>query len=519
MSRSEIKVCIEKRGALADDKLSSNVASNVKRAVGIFLVACTLIFCIRTMNWPLVGDASLLHYVAFLIDHGFRPYRDILDPNMPGSYLIDWTVIHTLGAGALGSRLYDLLLLLFAGLAMTVIAWRRSRFAALYAACLFALFHGRDGMMQVGQRDLAVAVGLLWAIAFAALLHRQDQLRWAFGLGLTIGSITTIKPYGLLALVLLIPVWALLPRGRRDRVLFIALVGLLIPLLTVAAYLVHFGLLQPFFFVLLVLIPLHVHLGFPGLRYLIQWCLTPSLIFLSALCLLAMGMMPQSGKSIERLLLLIGVTVGLIAYFAQMKGFPYHRYPLIACLLLLASLELTEAARYPGRSRWIGVAGLLFGLILAPIYMVRALRLRWPNDMEIALQHDLAAVGGSTLSGQIQCIDSIYGCSRVLYDMRLTQSTGMMYDEFLFVSDATPAIRLRREAFLQAMKKTEPRVIVITPDLFPAGPGNDKKLLMWPEFNQFLSSCYDKKIERAFPHGFATEPGYRLYVAATNCRA
>src|ERR1700733_12158037 len=148
MSRSEIKVCIEKRGTLADNKLSSNV----KRAVGIFLFACTLTFCIRTMNWPLVGDASLIHYVAFLIDHGFKPYRDILDLNMPGSYLIDWMVIHILGAGALGSRLYDLLLLLFAGLAMSVIAWRRSRFAALYAACLFALFHGRDGMMQVGQR-------------------------------------------------------------------------------------------------------------------------------------------------------------------------------------------------------------------------------------------------------------------------------------------------------------------------------------------------------------------------------
>jgi hypothetical protein len=230
-------------------------------------------------------------------------------------------------------------------------------------------------------------------------------------------------------------------------------------------------------------------------------------------------MMPPSEKHIERLLLLIGVAVGLIAYFAQMKGFPYHRYPLVACLFLLTSLELTEATKYPGRSRWIGVVGLLVGTVLAPIYMVRALRLRWPNDMEVALQHDLATMGDSTLSGQIQCIDSIDGCSRVLYDMRLVQSTGMMSDEFLFVSHATPEILLRREAFLQAIEKTEPRVIVITPNLFPAGPGKDKKLLMWPEFNRFLSSCYDKKIERAFPHGFATEPGYRLYEAAASCRA
>jgi hypothetical protein len=501
-------------------KIKSSIEkSNVKIVVGVFLVACTLTFGIRTINWPLVGDASLIHYVVFLIDHGLRPYRDILDPNMPGSYLIDWTVIHTLGACALGSRLYDLLLLLSAGLAMSVIAWRRSRFAALYAACLFALFHSRDGMMQIGQRDLAVAVGLLWAIAFATLLLRRDRLRWAIALGFTIGSITMIKPYGLLALALFIPLWARLPRGRRDRVLLVALAGLLMPLLALAVYLVHFGLLQPFFFILLVLVPLHAHLGFPGLWYLLKWCLTPSLIFLTALCLLAMGTMPPSGKRVERLLLLIGIAVGLIAYFAQMKGFPYHRYPLVACLFLLASLELTEAAKCPGRSRWIGVVGLLFGTVLAPIYMVHALHLRWPNDMEIALEHDLANVGGSTLSGQIQCIDSVGGCSRVLYDMRLMQSTGMMYDEFLFVSHAPPEILLRREAFLQAIEKTEPKVIVITPDLFPAGPGNDKKLLMWPEFNRFLSSCYDKKIERAFPRGFAAEPGYRLYEATARCRA
>jgi hypothetical protein len=518
MAPRKIKPCIKKTDAPLDDTLWSNVMSNGKFAVGFFLVACTLTFCIRTMNWPLVADASIMHYTAFLIAHGFRPYRDILDPNMMGTYLIDWMVTHTLGAGALGSRLYDLLLLLSAGLAMTVIAWHRSRFAALYAACLFALFHSRDGMLQVGQRDLAIAAGLLWAIAFAALLLRRDRLHWAFALGFTIGSIATIKPNGLLALALLIPLWALLPRARRVRTLLVALAGLLVPLLVLAAYLVHFGLLQPFFFALLVLVPMHVHLGFPGLWYLIQWCLTPSLIVLSALCLLAIGTMPLSGKHIERLLLLIGIAIGLTAYFAQMKGFPYHRYPLVACLFLLASLELTEAAKYTGSSRWIGVIGLIFGTVLAPIYMLHALRLKWPNDMEIALQHDLATVGGSALSGQIQCIDSIDGCSRVLYDMRLMQSTGMIYDEYLFVSHATPEILHHREAFLQAMEKTEPRVIVITPDLFPAGLGNYKKLLMWPEFNRFLSNCYDQKIERAFPHGVATEPGYRLYEAAASCR-
>jgi hypothetical protein len=73
-------------------------------------------------------------------------------------------------------------------------------------------------------------------------------------------------------------------------------------------------------------------------------------------------------------------------------------------------------------------------------------------------------------------------------------------------------------AFLKTIEKTEPEVIVITPDLFPIGPTADKKLLLWPEFNRFLANCYDEKIERAFPHGFPGEPGYRLYEAAARCR-
>jgi hypothetical protein len=35
-------------------------------------------------RWPLFWDAQVFHYGNFLIDHGFVPYRDIIDMNMPG---------------------------------------------------------------------------------------------------------------------------------------------------------------------------------------------------------------------------------------------------------------------------------------------------------------------------------------------------------------------------------------------------------------------------------------------------
>jgi hypothetical protein len=93
-----------------------------------------------------------------------------------------------------------------------------------------------------------------------------------------------------------------------------------------------------------------------------------------------------------------------------------------------------------------------------------------------------------------------------------------MYDEFLFVLHPTPAILNERQRFLIALEVRKPTILVITPNLFPAGPQGDKKLLMWPEFNQFLVSCYDKEIERFFPQGSPSEPGYRMYRAASVCR-
>ena len=53
------------------------------------LLANVCIFAADSWRWPLVGDASLMHYVVFLMDHGASPYRDIAEMNMPGSYLAE----------------------------------------------------------------------------------------------------------------------------------------------------------------------------------------------------------------------------------------------------------------------------------------------------------------------------------------------------------------------------------------------------------------------------------------------
>jgi hypothetical protein len=52
----------------------------------VALLASFATMVMRSLHWPLLADAQVMRYANFLIDHGFAPYRDILDINMPGTY-------------------------------------------------------------------------------------------------------------------------------------------------------------------------------------------------------------------------------------------------------------------------------------------------------------------------------------------------------------------------------------------------------------------------------------------------
>ena len=58
----------------------------------------------RSLGWPLVHYAPLMHYVAWRIAEGAVPYRDLFDMNFPGVYLLHLLVVRTLGAGDLPCR-------------------------------------------------------------------------------------------------------------------------------------------------------------------------------------------------------------------------------------------------------------------------------------------------------------------------------------------------------------------------------------------------------------------------------
>ena len=213
----------------------------------------------------------------------------------------------------------------------------------------------------------------------------------------------------------------------------------------------------------------------------------------------------------ETRLLLAGILFGMASYCAQGKAFPYHRYPMLGFFFLWFAIQIMTALRTPGMPGKLAVTGLVFTLILLPIYVTKAVRKVWDPSYMDSLSADLNHLGGGRLSGHVQCIDMPADCDDTLYRMHLVQSTGLFYDYLVFGSAQQRVVRDLRGRFWQQFERNTPRVIVVGGGLFPYGRGYNK-LASWPLFQQALENHYYLYDDRTFRPAEAGPRAYRIYV-------
>jgi hypothetical protein len=534
-------------------------------ALAASLSVCALLYFLGSWRWPLVGDASLIHYIGWLIERGWVPYREIGDMNMPGSYLIELAAMHLFGMGDLAWRLYDFALMGAAGASFFVITRRvgapsfaaASRrvgsedgwLAGLFAACLFILVHGRDGLAEGGQRDLTMAVCLIAATAFLFVAIRRDAAWAAAAFGLFSGVALTIKPTALPLTVaqLMLAVYVLrkggrlgeLPNRRWLRPAVAAIAAYLVAPGVALIFLLRERALAAFIANLHGLVLYYSGLGHRPLGFLLLHSISPLLpLVLLWLAVLALRQQPMDWERAalgwERAALGFGALFGLVSYLVQARGFPYYRYTLLIFLLPLMAVDFTQASqtqlsdlwrttahiRRNKAAQWLALAALAFGgFFLAPQSAVLIHRYRWwETDFISSLEQNLGALGGQRLSGHIQCIDSISGCGNMLYRMRLEPANGLLVDFPLFGADDVPFVRQTRERFAAAMNTSPPQVLVVSSALYVDGPGDYRKLDRWPAFQSFLADEYTLETEWS-PSRTArwwsreeTPAGYRIYV-------
>ena len=481
------------------------------------LLLCVGIVCLRTVRWPLLGDNTLIHYAVFLMDSGSRPYVDFRDVNLPGAYAEDWVVMHVLGSGALAERIYDFALSAVALLAMLYLSPGRLRFAGYFAGCMFFLIHTRDGPRQMGQRDLSIAVLVLLAFALTFAAMRSGR-KWPYLLsGLLLGVGTMVKPVAVVfAAPLLIGPWI----AEGSAAILLIASGFLIPLLAVAAWLGHEGALRTFLTSGLGMMRYHASLDHLPWHSLILRGITPLLpLFIAGTMLMPLVWKKLHG--FEFAMLCGGVVAAFLCYAIQGKGYPYQRYPFTAFLLLTLALIFTSAM-HDGKTwqKWFAITSLGAAcFVIGPLAARRAVAYRPQDDQFGALlSHDLRLLGRDGLSSNVQCLDTFSGCIRVLYDLRLRESTSTIYDEFLFSPFNGSAITTSRAAFNEQIRVRPPELIIMTPQYYSGAGDSYNKIWTWPDFAQYLSKNYRLYVQRTptraeFWEGAPRVPvGYRIYL-------
>jgi hypothetical protein len=494
----------------------SQLRTIARAALLVWLAGCLAVFIVRSIHWPQVNDPAQISYLCFLMDHGFAPYRYLIEMNMPGTYLTNWSVAHLLGTGSLAWHAFDLLLIFAAGVAMICISRPYGWMYGFFAAAIFALFHGQDGPAELGQRDFIVTVLFLCAYACFFEALRRDKNWLLFFFGLFSAAPVTYKPQSLLLTLFLLAALCWRLRSQQKlflRPLMLSLAGMIVPILVAFGFLLEQHALQAFVVTERTLLPYYATLGrhtVPSLLRLLLVNSTGALLFVG----IAIVLLQRSRWNWERTLLVGGILFGAASDIAQGKGFLYHRYPFAAFVLLWVGIEFASAMRRAGFPRKIAYVGLVYGAIVAGIFTARASIRTWDQTYSQALQRDLISLGGSGLSGSVQCIAMSPQCATTLYRLHLLQSTGLVYDYYIFGPSNDRAIAYVQRRFWSQFIENRPRVVILGRWLYPEGADDYSKLNRWPAFHNYLDRHYRLYEERSFtpPRPGLFGYGYRIYV-------
>ena len=486
-----------------------------------WVAVCAAAFVGVSARWPLVGDATYLHYVVVLLRHGMRPYADIVDMNLPGAYLLEAGVMRVLGDGSAAWRVWDVFLLVVAGAAMGYLLRARGSAAGVVAAGMFAVLHGQDGVIMAGERDFVVAVLLVAAVALLVGGVRAAGRPWCWvGFGLLAGWAVTVKPTAGLVLVVAMGwmVGVLRRRGVAWRgALGLVLAGVAVPVAAQVVWLWRWGAVRAFGEALTGIVRYHAGLGHRPMAYLVAHAVSPVgvLVGVWVVCVVGPGLVSGRGwGGAERVLLLGCAAGGWVSYVAQAKGFSYQRYPFLAFLLLVMVGDLFDAVAERGWRRWVGAAGLGVVAVYAGLFVRRVVTFDRIEPVR-PLVADLDALGGRDL--RVQCMDTAGPCIDALYASGRVQATGFVYDCYLLDGRSAVVAGLRRR-FWEQVERGRPEVFVVTDSVCYDQPRGFAKYVGWPEFMAYLEKNYVLREERQPGAGqrywsrAAVPFAYRVYV-------
>jgi len=437
-------------------------------------VACGLLLW-RSLDWPLVGDAAIFHFIAGQMRMGAIPYRDIVDINMPLIYFVHAAIVEVGGMSDVAWRAFDLAFAaLMAGLIVALV-WPAGRPFAVHAALIVLATHLLLGPYAAGQRDYLMSIPALAAALVSARAAENPQRRRLDLLlaGACAVIAAAIKPSGLLLLAL--PAVTMAGLRRREAAWLVAgAAGTGLVLLGVMA---ASGALAPFIAMLRDLMPLYAALDSRKLSDIVKdtagWLAPTDGLALAAALAIAVPKPPRARA-------LIGLTLfGLIHLLAQGKGWFYHGYPLaigLACwgAWSLAALSILRAALCLALT-----AATLAWLVPPALTQARTYpALRAASAMRFALQSRLPR------GARVQVLDSDNGAFIAMARAGMRQAAPhIQWFSLLLAPDSA------RRDFVARLAADPPEAILLTNAQWPEASGFEAAD-RWPEFAALLISRY-----------------------------
>lgn len=475
-------------------------------ALVVAFAAVALTLAWRSLAWPLVHDAPILHYIAWTLAEGAAPYRDVFDMNQPGVYALHLAVLETLGAGDAAWRAFDLAWLALSALAIGALAAPWGVVAASGGGLAFATYHLAGGAWQAGQRDFLLCPFLVAGVlGVARWVEGRERLASLAGAGAAMGAAVTVKPHaGLLAAALgVVVVVAAARAGGLHAVAAPALVYAAAASLAPAAavgWLAAVGALGAWRETVVdYLVPLYSRLGRDA-----AWAIHRGEVWLA----LGLGTVLSVGAAARarrfgprHALALLGVGYGLVHFLGQGKGWEYHLYPLAAFVAVLLFAEVGPAL---ATARWSAAplaVTLLAALALLAVKGAEASPAGWERDKARRVEALVHELGARLRRGDtVQVLDTTEGGAHALLRLGLRQPTRFVYDFHFFHDVDTPVVRALRAELIRGLDAQPPRFVVLFEHGWPAG--GYERVNAFPELARRLATRYEV---------VATGAGFRLH--------
>jgi len=430
----------------------------------------------HSLDWPLVGDATIFHFIVVQFQMGAVPYRDIFDINMPLIYYIHAAVVAIGGMGDVAWRAFDLTAAALMSGLILMLVWPAGRAVAMLAVLMVVVTHFLLGPYSAGQRDFLMSIPAL-AAALASARAAEDREHGRFYLmlvGVLAMTAASIKPSGLL--LLLLPVFARVERDWRAPLwVFLGAAGTGILVFgTLAAW----GGLEPFITTMQGMMPRYASLGartVPEISEDVVVWLAPT----AGLALAAVLNIPAPKP--PRVRVMIGLTLfGLIHLLVQRKGWFYHVYPLGIGLACWGAWSLASL------SPWRAAVCLLL-MATTPVWLAQQQALTRTRMYQVL--HSASAMRAALedrlpRGARVQVLDSDYGAFLAMARAGMRQATPhIQWFSLVFAEDSV------RHEFLAALEDNPPAAVLLTNSQWPQPHGFDAAD-RWPKFAALLASRY-----------------------------